>query len=142
LAVEFVNWNSLSNEDRENYEKVTAIIKDKVITKEVVNPGKLKPGDVIKQVSENTGFRLNHFDHKCLYYIFSIRPTSDDNGVDPFDTNIKYCHYDEVHDDYVYQDDWVIFLTMVISQNQIDRQTWKENYDNGIKLEIDDYEID
>lgn len=142
LAVEFVNWNSLSDEDRENYEKVTAIIKDKVIAKEVVNPGKLKPGDVIRQVNENTGFKLNHFDHKCLYYLFSIRPTSDDNGVDPFDTNIKYCHYDEVHDDYVYQDDWVNFLTMVISNNQIDRQTWKENYDNGTKLEIDDYEID
>lgn len=30
LAVEFVNWNAISEADRDNYEKVTAIIKDKV----------------------------------------------------------------------------------------------------------------
>ena len=33
LAVEFVNWNAISTEDKENYAKVTAIIKDKIVKK-------------------------------------------------------------------------------------------------------------
>jgi hypothetical protein len=49
IAVEFVNWNSLSEEDKKNYEKVTALIKDKVIKTEVINPGKLKPGKVVRK---------------------------------------------------------------------------------------------
>ncbi|MCF8346098.1 MAG: DUF3644 domain-containing protein [Bacteroidales bacterium] len=140
LAVEFVNWNSLSEEDRENYEQVTAIIKDKVITKEVVNPGKLKPGEVIARVNQATGQVMSHFDHCCLYFIFSIRPTKYDADKDPFDTNIKYCHYDEVHGDYVYQDEWVNFLITLISTGSMNRQTWKEHFYNRDKLNIAELE--
>lgn len=141
LAVEFVNWNSLSEEDKENYEKITAIIKDKVISKEVVNPGKLKPGDVLKLVNAQISNPISHFDHKCLFYTFSIRPTKEDIDTDPFETNTKYCHYDEVHDDYVYQDAWALFLATIISNNLIDRVQWKNNHDNNIKLQIEGFEI-
>ncbi|MDZ7775962.1 MAG: DUF3644 domain-containing protein [Bacteroidales bacterium] len=142
LAIEFVNWNSLSEEDRKNYEKVTTIIKDKVVTKEVVNPDRLKPGQVLKMVNDNIATKINHFDHKCLYYTFSIRPTIKDGNFDPFDTNTKYCHYDELHDDYVYQNIWVDFLISIISSKMITRDEWKNNWDKEIKLDIEKYEID
>lgn len=142
LAIEFVNWDSLSEEDRKNYEKVTTIIKDKVVTKEVVNPGKLKPGQVVDMVNDKIATKINHFDHKWLYYTFSVRPTSNDGEFDPFDTNIKYCHYDELHDDYVYQNSWVDFLISIISSGMITRDEWKYNWDNEIKYDIENYEVD
>ena len=141
LAIEFVNWNSLSPEDKKSYEKVTAIIKDKVIHKEVVNPGKLKPGDVLRLVKEQTKYKINHFDHKCLYYIFSIRPVKEEQGdVDPFDCNTNYCHYDEVHDDYVFQDKWVDLLCYIISNKLLKKEDWKLYFDNRNKLKLSDYE--
>jgi hypothetical protein len=140
LAVEFVNWNSISEEDKENYSKITAIIKDKVISKEVINPGKLKPGDVLNSVNASVNITINHFDHKCLFYIFSVRPTKEENLIDPFETNTKYCHYDEVHDDYVYQEDWVSFLIYIISNNLIDRALWKLNYTQKTKININVFE--
>lgn len=142
IAVEFVNWNTLSEEDRGNYEKITTIIKDKILTKEVVNPGKLKPGEVLEMVNARIPTNINHFDHKCIYYTFSVRPTKEDSQQNPFETNIRYCHYDEVHDDYVYQDDWVDFLVTIITANQIDKNNWKFNFDNNIKLNIEDFEIE
>lgn len=145
LAIEFVNWNNLSEEDKENYEKITAIIKDKVIHKEVVNPGKLKPGDVVKLVNKNipSNKKINHFDHKCLYYIFSIRPTANDEiNSDPFECNTKYCHYDEVHDDYVFQEEWVNFISLNINCDNLTKELWKNNFDNKNKLNIDEFQIE
>ena len=142
LAIEFVNWNSLSEEDRKNYEKVTTIIKDKVVTKPVRNPDQLKPSQVLKMVNDKIATKINHFDHKCLYYTFSIRPTKKDGNLDPYDTNTKYCYYDELHDDYVYQNIWVDFLISIISSNMITRDDWKNNWDRAIKLNIEKYEVD
>jgi hypothetical protein len=142
LAIEFVRWDSLSEEDKASYEKITTIIKDKVIQKEVINPGRLKPGEVIAKVNDRVAIGINHFDHKCLYFIFSIRPTKIDANTDPFETNTKYCHYDEVHDDYVFQDSWIEFLVGNISSGRLNRIVWKEHFDNKIKLRIEDYEIE
>ena len=52
LAVEFVNWNSINKEDRENYQKITAIIKDKIVKQNVSNANMLKPKDVILAVNK------------------------------------------------------------------------------------------
>ncbi|MBN2103499.1 DUF3644 domain-containing protein [bacterium] len=109
LAVEFVRWDELSKEDRDAYEKVTAIIKDKRVTIEATNVGKLKPSDVVDRVCKalpDSGFNMHT--HVCLYKLLKIRPKS--NADDPFDTNTEYCHYDEVHGDYVYQDLWSEFI--------------------------------
>lgn len=142
LAVEFVNWNSLSDEDKENYEKVTAIIKDKVVNKEVVNPGKLKPGDIKDLVNEGIPTTINHFDLNCLYFIFSVRPTSKDGDCDPFETNTKYCHYDEAHNDYLFQNEWAEFLIKNITAGTLNRAIWKKSADNNEKLNIEDFEIE
>ncbi len=139
LAIEFVNWSLLNNEDRENYEKLSAIIKDKVVTKEVANPGKLKPGEVKNLVNGKITIKINHYDLKCLYYMFSIRPTRNDDNADKFNTNTNYCHYDEVHNDYVYQTDWVEFLIENISTQKLTKEIWVKNYKARKKLKLEDF---
>jgi hypothetical protein len=127
-AIEFVNWSNLSEEDKRNYEKIIALIKNKIVKTEVINPGKLKAGDVVKKVSEKTNIKkFSHYDHRCLYYLFAIRPTSKES-LDAFETNTKYCHYDELHKDYVYQTAWAEFLIKIINENKITRKEWVENF--------------
>lgn len=141
LAVEFVNWNVLSEDDKDKYEKLNAIVKDKVIKREAVNIGKIKPGQVLAKIKDKIDFKLNHTDHKYLLCIFNIRPYPEFLAdTDPFDTNTKYCHYDEAHKDYLYQDEWVDFLIQFITANKIPRNDWKELYKQKKLLKIEDYE--
>lgn len=140
LAVEFVNWNSISEADRENYEKVTAIIKDKVLKKEAINPGKRKPGDVVTKINSEVGFKFNHYDHKCLYCCFKIRPASANDIDDPFDTNTNYCHYDEVHDDYIYQDEWAELIIKCINDETLTKEMWRSKFKKRESFEISDFE--
>jgi len=137
-AIEFVRWDELSQQDKSMYEKITAIIKDKVIKKEVVNAGRLKAGDVLKTVNKKLNFALNHHDHKCLYYVFSVRPTAEEKR-DKFDTNIDYCHYDEPHNDYVYKDSWIDFIANVFNQGKITREDLRMFYKRKIKKDIKGY---
>lgn len=141
LAVEFVNWSSLSEEDKEKYDQLTAIVKDKVVKVEAVNIGKLKPGQVLSKVKEKTNITLNHTDHKYLLCIFKIRPYSEFGGVsDPFDTNTKYCHYDEAHNDYLYQEEWINFLVKLIQEKSLAKELWHHHFKNRKTLDICDYE--
>jgi hypothetical protein len=142
IAVEFVNWNSLSENDKKNYEKLAALVKDKVIKAEVINPGKLKPGKVIAEVNKKLSIKFNHTDHKYILAIFGIRPY---NGFEinhnPFETNTKYCHFDEAHNDYLYQDSWVKFLVANIASGKLSREFWREKFGLKEKIDIKKYEI-
>lgn len=140
LAIEFVNWNSVSETDRENYDKITTIIKDKVVKKEAINPGKRKPSDVIEKVNSEISFVINHYDHRCLYCCFQIRPANGNDIDDPFDTNINYCHYDEVHDDYVYQDEWAELIINGINKGILTKEIWKEKFKNKEVFNITEFE--
>ncbi len=140
LAIEFVNWNAISEADRENYEKVTAIIKDKVLKKEAINPGKRKPGDVVLKVNSEIGFEINHYDHKCLYCCFNIRPASANDIDDPFDTNTNYCHYDEVHNDYIYQDKWAELIIKSINNGALTKESWRSKFNKRESFEISKFE--
>lgn len=137
LAVEFVNWSQINDEDKENYNKLTAIIKDKVVKKEAVNIDRLKPGEVIDKVKESAGVKLSHYDHKCFYSVFSIRPIATDD-LEPFETNPKYCHYDEAHDDYVFQETWVDFLIDFINGYENPVEKIKNDFKNDVKLQIEE----
>lgn len=139
LAIEFVNWNALSDEDKENYDKLTALIKDKVVIREGINIGKFKPMEVVEKVKQQTknGFSTN--DHACFYTVFRIRPPRS-SEEDPFETNTKYCHYDEVHDDYVYQEAWVDFIVKMLESGKMTRLKVRELRKKGAKLNIKEYE--
>jgi len=139
-AIEFVNWSHLSDEDKDNYERIVALIKNRTVKVEVKNPGKLRAGKVLEYVLKNSNIKeFTHYDHQCVYYIFSIRPTSKDNK-DAFDTNTKYCHYDEPHGDYLYKKEWPALLTKLINEKKIKRNFWKQKYKKMQKVNIKDYE--
>lgn len=107
LAVEFVNWDILNQDDRENYEKLQAIIKDKVIGKNVYNLGFKKPSEIVKELKD-LGIIITVNQHTRLWQCFSIRPNN--NTDDKLDTKDVYCIYDKVHNDYVYTKEWLDFI--------------------------------
>jgi len=138
LAVEFVNWNALDENDKAAYNKVTAIIKDKVVRVEAANVGRLKPGSVIKEVNKKIDGKITQYDHRCLYTIFSIRPPS--YSETPFETNTKYCHYNETHNDYLFQDSWVDFISRLLADKKMSKNEIKKNFNRNIALDIEKYE--
>lgn len=125
IAIEFVSLDSLSDEDKELYEKITVLIKDKKVKVEGSNVGKLKPSNVVDKIRLVLGDKaINTSLHFKYCSIFNIRPSKD--HPDPFETNTKYCHYDEAHNDYVYNDEWVNFLIHIIQTGQVNTQKVNE----------------
>ena len=117
LAIEFVRWDELSPQDKEAYEKVTTLIKDKLIKIEAANVGKLKPSDVVNLVNnalQNCGFNMSNF--VMLYKLFQLRPSKGSNN--PSDTIPKYCLYDEAHRDYVYLESFPNLIIKLFQSNQ------------------------
>ncbi len=135
MAVEFVNWNALSDEDKSNYQKVSAIIKDKIVKQPVSNANMLKPIDVRNIVKEKTNVELSQSNHTDLWKAFGVRPTT--NAESKFDTMTKYCIYDEPHNDYLYTVEWANFIIRLVS----DFDFKKENIHSKCKekLRIEDY---
>lgn len=138
LAIEFVRWDELSEEDKEAYQKITAIVKDKKIKVEAINVGKLKPSEVVKRIKAALpGIQFTIHTHTCLYKIFGIRPNY---GVeDPFDTDTRFCHYDEAHNDYLYKENWVEFIINLLQSKRLTIDDIKLICKNNQKLAIDDY---
>lgn len=139
LAVEFVNWSALSVDDRENYNRLQAIVKDKTIIKEGINPGKLKAGDIKQKINDSILNDFSHYDHKCLYTIFSIRPVGIDKENDPFNTHTSYCHYDEAHGDYLYQEKWYEFIVEGLAKGLLTKEFWQEKYKTTSKIQINEF---
>ncbi|MDA2933131.1 DUF3644 domain-containing protein [Acidobacteria bacterium AH-259-D05] len=138
LAIEFVRWDKLNEEDKKAYEEITTIIKDKKIKIEAANVGKLKPGEVVSRVKEaipDSGFSMHT--HTCLHRLFEIRPPS--NSVDPFDTNTTYCHYDEAHNDYVYQESWPELIIQLLQSERVTVQEIHAASREGGKLNIEEF---
>ena len=136
LAVEFVNWNTISEEDKENYNKVTAIIKDKIVKHNVSNANMLRPIDVRNAVKEKTGVEISQSNHTDLWKAFSVRPHAKSEAK--FDTITKYCIYDEPHNDYLYTSEWVDFIVKLVLKFGFN----KENIHNNCKktLKIEDFD--
>ncbi|HAU0250450.1 DUF3644 domain-containing protein [Legionella pneumophila serogroup 1] len=138
LAIEFVNWSALDQVDKDSYDKLTTIIKDKIVHQPVVNSGCIKATRVCEIVREKCGIEFSHYDHKCFYVIFSIRPESLSNE-DPFDTNTNYCLYDGLHNDYVYQESWAILIAKIINSDGLKRWKWKNTYKAHSRLKLENY---
>ena len=88
--------------------RVTALIKEKRIP--VINPGKLRAGQVVVKVSQALGAekKFSQSQHTQAWRYYGVRPPTKSDHPDDCDT--QYCQYDEPHKDYVYTDDWVEFL--------------------------------
>ena len=133
-AIEFVRWDELSEEDRQSYDEVVALIKDKRIEVEAVNVDRLKAGQVCAKVEERTGLKLSpSYHHVVLARVFNVRPPK--NGDDPFDTNTDYCHYDDAHKDYVYQAAWVDFIVNLIEHHNWTIEKIREAKRNDTRID-------
>ncbi len=139
LAIEFVNWNSLSSTDKSNYDQLISIIKDKRILTEAVNTDRYKPIDVIKEVKKICNISINQHAHRCLYYAFSVRPTFLDSAVKE-DTISKYCLYDSTHNDYVYTKEWVDFICNLFTMKGFSVNDVSRFFKERAKLDITKYE--
>ncbi len=141
IAIEFVKWDELSEEDQKAYEQIAVIIKDKKIYVEAANIKKLKPSEVWKKVNETLGTKiLTQNLHVTLFRLFSVRPSS--GAEDPFDTRTEFCLYDEVHNDYVYQEAWVEFLIHFFQTAKLSAEELRGLENQGKKLNIEDYKIE
>ena len=133
-AIEFVRWDSVSEEDRGNYDKITALIKDKRTEVEGVNVDRLKPSKVCSEVNKLIKGNINaSYHHTLLWKIFEIRPSNDSD--DPFATNTDYCHYDDTHEDYVYQRKWVDFIANLFNHHGWDLDEIKNKHKAGVVLD-------
>lgn len=140
LAIEFVRWSELDEADRASYEQLVTIVKDKVAKKEVLNAGKLKASDVVKRVKDRCDASFNHHHHKYFYFVFSTRPIPAENR-DPFDTNNAFCHYDEPHRDYVYQEAWVDFIVKALEEGKVTLEQMHKCFKARQKLSYTTFEI-
>lgn len=139
LAVEFVRWDELSDEDKKAYEKITALVKDRKIAVEAANVGRLKPGEVVASVREALpGTRFSLYTHTCLYKLLEVRPAG--NAEDPFETNPDYCHYDEAHEDYVFQSSWPRLIVEILQSGRASVESIHEASRNGDRWDLAAYE--
>jgi len=106
VAVEWVKYDPSKPEEMRNYEKVVAMIKPKEVP--VVNRGRLRPTQVVKQVAAKLAKRFTTYDHKLCYEHFKTRPPG--GAPDPSACNPQFCVYDGLHKDYCYKAEWVDFL--------------------------------
>ena len=134
LAVKFVPEDKLGSEI---YDQITAIIKDKRVAVEAKNVGKMLPGKVVEKVKKGTRVSFNHYHHRCLYTIFSVRPPG--NASNPEDTNTKYCHYDDTHKDYLYRESWVNFIARLFEVYRLPIEKIRHAYKTGAKWDINKY---
>jgi len=139
LAIEFINWSQLSDEDKAQYEKVAALIKDKRVLVEAVNAGKLLASNVMRQVRERTEIILDYSSHTNICYLFRIRPRSTTEG-DPSNTNTRFCTYDDAHKSHVYTPQWVDLVCNALETRKFTKPDLRDMANKGLQLMVSDYE--
>jgi hypothetical protein len=137
-AIEFVKWNELTEEDKAAYEKIAVIVKDKRVKVPTANVGLLKPNRVWERFNAQIAAPVMTQNlHAVMYKLFKIRPEA--GADDPFETNPDFCLYDETHNDYIYQPQWVEFLVKFFQDTQTEPAVLREMLRNKQFLSISDY---
>jgi hypothetical protein len=117
LAIQFVNWDKLNDEQKKGIEHIVAAVKYK--QPPVANADTFSAGEVVKRVQralgnpkvERFGWQVDKFhmgSHILCWKKFKVRP--DKKSDKPEHTNTKYCIYDARHQDYGYTQEWVDLL--------------------------------
>ena len=137
IAIEFITPSS-----KTKYKELLGVLtKDKTKKVETANLERYLPGKVVKLVNKNKlkyEFKLHLNTWLCK--IFGIRPYKKDGvqAPDPFETNTKYCLYDEAHNNYVYTKNWVNFIPKIIKK--LDVNQLKKLANKGRSLAISEYD--
>ncbi|GAB3216229.1 hypothetical protein [Pseudaeromonas pectinilytica] len=103
LAIEFINANNLTEEERETYEQGITFIKG------IESPFKLKPKRVVELVKEKHAF-FNMTTHTKCWKYFNARP-----AVNAVGFKGAYAGFIEGFDGYLYSQHWVAFLIKELS---------------------------
>jgi uncharacterized protein DUF3644 len=117
LAIQFVQYDKLSDEQKAEVSRLPALIKLKSVG--VVNADLIRAGDVVKAVQGQLGnpkvdrhgkqvAKFNLDTHARCWRRFNIRPPG--QAEKPEFTDQRYCSYDKAHGDYLYTPAWVEFL--------------------------------
>lgn len=140
IAIQFISWDKLTEEEKREVNKVTTLIKTKNIFRDMSNVDRLMPGMAVKKIKEKIK-SYNQNINTYLVYIFSIKPSKAfESDKDAFETNTKYCYYDQTHDDYQYTYEWVEFVIDLISNSKLTIEDIKRLYQLKRKLDISEYE--
>jgi len=106
-SVEFIPYDESKPEEMARLEKLTTLIKEKLIP--VANLELLKPSDVVKEVQARVPFRINSHTHVQAWRHHKLRPGHGE--AKPEKTRQEYCVYDHAHRDYLYTRAWVELLS-------------------------------
>lgn len=90
-------------------EHQVALIKERQV--QVANQGTYKPSHVAKLVAEGIGQTFKTHHHTLAWKMYGVRKS----GENPEGCETKYCQFDQVHNDYIYTQDWVDFLVRKLS---------------------------
>ena len=139
-AIEFVKWDELNEVDKQTYEQITVLIKDRKIKIEGANVRRFKPKEVVAKVNESLTNKILTINlHSSLCRIFKIRPQR--NADDPFDTNTEFCLYDEPHKDYVYQEGWIKYLVHFLQSSNMTADDIRAKEKQGEILDVEKYRL-
>jgi hypothetical protein len=116
VAMRFVRFDELTDEQRNQFEIVQTIVREKQVP--VQNIGKLKATAVAERVRDALGCLFSvGSDHVKCWKHFKVRPVWPAPDNHPERTDAAYCVFDELHNDYVYTDAWVDKLVRELSDS-------------------------
>lgn len=113
-AIEFIHFDITKPEEMKQYDRTVAMVKEKIVSVQVANQGKLKPSVVVRRVKEATGKPFSINTHASAWKLYNVRPKK----LGPQGCNPEFCHYDEAHQDFVYTEKWVQFLITKVNDAQ------------------------
>ena len=107
LAVDFVRLDELSEDERRIMTEAgrtgTVIVRDRQV--EVAAKGKLRPMQVVELIQQQVPFVFTIATHTEMWRQMKVRPAT--GASDPYQTDGRYCVYDEPFGTYVYTSAWV-----------------------------------
>jgi hypothetical protein len=108
LAINFVKLDDLTEDERKTMVEAgrlgTVITKVKHV--EVADKDKLLPGQVARRVQARLPFEFDiQREHTEMWRKLRVRPAQ--SGTDPYDTDPRYCVYNETFKSYAYTPAWV-----------------------------------
>lgn len=55
-------------------------------------------------------------------------------------TSSNYCHYDEAHDDYIFQDEWAELIIKSINNGTLTKEMWKSKFKKRESFKMTEFE--
>jgi len=119
LPIQFVAYDKLDDTQKNNVNRVAALVKNKFVQVPVTNKDILKPGIVVEKVQTALGNpkitkngkekdRFNMDTHTRCWKKYQVRP--ENGNQNPELTKPEYCVYDQPNDTYLYTEDWADYL--------------------------------